>query len=85
MEGAPNNQDGGSSLVAPMMHASPERLPPRKIQCLRSLQANLAKYVAEEMAHVDVTNPEQGCYMEALTTAILNKSEVEEITTMTRR
>lgn len=58
-------------MVAPI-RTIPERLPPRKIQCLRSLQANLAKYVSEEMAHVDVAKPDQGCYMDVLTQAIMN-------------
>ena len=53
--------------------------PPQKIQLLRSLQANLASYVAEEMERVDVSNPEQGCYMDILTQAIMQKVEVEEL------
>ena len=77
-EEAPNNQDGGSRLVA-SMQTTPGNSPPQKIQLLRSLQANLASYVAEEMERVDVSNPEQGCYMEVLTQAIMQKVEVEEL------
>eukprot|EP00913_Durusdinium_trenchii_P028163 g26406.t1 len=44
-----------------------------------NIKANLASYVAEEMERVDVSNPEQGCYMEVLTQAIMQKVEVEEL------
>lgn len=50
--------------------------PHTKVHFLRLVQANLAEYVNEEI--VDVTNPEQGCCMEVLTKAILNKIDAEE-------
>ena len=50
-----------------------------KIKLLKALQANLAAYVSEEMGHLDVTIPEQGCYLEVLSEAIMYKVEVEEM------
>ena len=76
---APNNQDGGSRLVASLKKVALGNAPLTKVGFVRKIQANLAEYVGEEMQHVDVTNHEQGCYMEVLTEAIMHKVEAEEI------
>ena len=75
---APNNQDGGSSLVASLKKVALGNAPLTKVNFIRKIQANLAE-VGEEMQHIDVTNHEQGCYMEVLTDAIMHKVEAEEI------
>ena len=77
-EGAPNNQDGGSRLVAPQKQRAVGKAPEARIRILRLIQANLAQYIGEEMQLVDVTNQDQGCYMEVLTEAIIQKLEAEE-------
>ena len=77
-EGAPNNQCGGSSLVAPKDDEAPGNIPLTRVQFIRSVQANLATYIGEEIGHLDITNPDQGSYMEVLTNAVMNKVELEE-------
>ena len=77
-EGVPNNRCGGSSPVTPQKGTLGEH-PHHKIKLLKALQANLAAYVSEEMGHLDVTIPEQGCYLEVLSEAIMYKVEVEEM------
>ena len=53
----------GGPAKAPFVGKAPQ---PR-IRILRLIQANLAQYIGEEMQLVDVTNQDQGCYMEVLT------------------
>ena len=77
-EEAPNNQDGGSRLVASLQCQAPGRAPITRVQLIRSMQANLADYVGDELKHVDITNPDQGCCLEALANAILQKVDAEE-------
>ena len=77
-EEAPNNQAGGSYLVASLQCQAPGRAPITRVQFIRSMQANLADYVVDELKHVDITNPDQGCCLEALANAIIQKVDAEE-------
>jgi len=77
-EEAPNNWAGGSYPVASMQKIRPGGVPITKLQLLRSVQANLAEYVNEEIGHGDVTNGEQGWYSGVLSQAVLHKVEAEE-------
>ena len=78
-EEAPNNQDGGSRLVASIQGNVPGRVPITRVQFIRSMQANLADYVSEELGHVDISNPDQGCCMDVLARAVVQKIEAEDI------
>ena len=77
-EEAPNNQDGGSCLVASLQSKVPGRIPITRIQMIQAMQEHLADYVGEEMSHIDLTMAEQGCYAEVVSRAIMHKLEAEE-------
>ena len=68
VEEAPNNQAGGSHLVA--SHANPASL--------RMLHGNLASYVGEELQHLDGTSSDQSLWLSTLTDAINMKVMLED-------
>ena len=77
LEEAPSNGAGGSYPVASLQKIRP--LPARitKLQLLRSAEANLAKYVNEEIGHVDITIADQAWYRGVLIQAVLHKFEAD--------
>ena len=71
-EGAPNSQDGGSSLTASNNASMTNPA------ALRALHVNLTHYVEDEMAVLDGTAAEQSLWLGNVTEAIKMKAMIEE-------